>query len=135
MFFMMGIMPGQKELSYTQTVICDRCGQYGRYMVYMTYTVLSLFFIPVFKWGKKYYVKMSCCGASYELDREVGRQIERGQDVEIRPGDLELIRGQGYDIRSAGKDSDDTVLRCCPNCGFTTEEDYDFCPKCGSRLD
>ena len=25
------------------------------------YTVLSLFFIPIFKWGRKYYVQTSCC--------------------------------------------------------------------------
>ena len=58
MFFMMGITQGRKELPFTQTVICDRCGSYGRYMVFMTYTVLSLFFIPVFRWGKKYYVRI-----------------------------------------------------------------------------
>ena len=150
MFFMMGITQGRKDLTFTQTVICNRCGQYGRYMVFMTYTVLSLFFIPVFRWGKKYYVKMSCCGATYELDREVGREIERGMDVEIRPGDLEYMGGQnpysysGYwnnqdyedQPEMIGKDdSYITVIKRCPNCGFSTEEDYDYCPKCGSRLE
>ncbi|MEI3186502.1 MAG: zinc-ribbon domain-containing protein [Lachnospiraceae bacterium] len=22
----------------------------------------------------------------------------------------------------------------CPSCGFETEEDYQYCPKCGQRL-
>ena len=149
MFFMMGITQGRKELPFTQTVICDRCGSYGRYMVFMTYTVLSLFFIPVFRWGKKYYVKMSCCGATYELDREVGREIERGVDVEIRPGDLDYLGGQNpYSYSNHWNDQDDddqpkeisqkdsyiTVIKRCPNCGFSTEEDYEYCPKCGSHL-
>lgn len=47
MFFMMGITDGRKQLDFTQTVICGVCGKYGRYQVFMTYTVLSLFFIPM----------------------------------------------------------------------------------------
>ena len=113
MFFMMGITQGRKDLPFTQTVICDRCGQYGRY-------------------------------------REVGRQIERGMDVEIRPGDLEYMGGQNpysysnywnnqdYDNQPEMIGKDDsyiTVIKRCPNCGFSTEEDYEYCPKCGSRLE
>ena len=52
MFFMMGITDGRKQLDFTQTVICGVCGKYGRYQVFMTYTVLSLFFIPCFKWNR-----------------------------------------------------------------------------------
>ena len=130
MFFMMGITQGQKELPFTQTVICDRCGQYGRYTIFMTYTVLSLFFIPVFRWGKKYYVKMSCCGATYELDKDVGKRIERRENVEIGPGDL----GSGLDSSMGLDSSIYTVIRRCENCGFSTEEDYDYCPRCGNRL-
>ena len=72
MFFMMGITDGRKQLDFTQTVICGVCGKYGRYQVFMTYTVLSLFFIPCFKWNRHYYVQMSCCNTLYELDPEVG---------------------------------------------------------------
>ena len=62
MFFIMGITDGQKELNYNCGVmnICKSCGAYSNYTVFMTYMCLSLFFIPVFKWGKKYYVKASC---------------------------------------------------------------------------
>ena len=59
MFFMMGITDGRKVFDFTQTVICDICGKYGRYQVFMTYTVLSLFFIPCFKWNKRFYVQTS----------------------------------------------------------------------------
>ena len=72
MFFMMGITDGRKQLDFTQMVICGVCGKYGRYQVFMTYTVLSLFFIPCFKWNRHYYVQMSCCNTLYELDPEMG---------------------------------------------------------------
>jgi len=48
MFFMIGIHDGQKQFDFSQTVICNACGAYGRYEVFMTYTVLALFFYPVF---------------------------------------------------------------------------------------
>ena len=56
MIFIGGISQGQKILDYVKTVICDRCGGYGRYQVYMTYMYFSFFFIPLFKWNKRFYI-------------------------------------------------------------------------------
>jgi hypothetical protein len=92
MFFIFGINSGQKKLSSGQLVICNICGSYGRYEVFMTYTSLSLFFIPVLKWGRRYYVTMSCCGTVYELDGEAGRRLAGGENVEISPSDLTLVK-------------------------------------------
>ena len=75
MFFMMGITDGRKDFDFHQQIICDICGKYGRFQVFMTYTVLSLFFIPCFKWNKHYYVQTSCCNTVYELDAEIGKRI------------------------------------------------------------
>ena len=122
MFFMMGIMDRQKELSFNQTVICDVCGKYGSFRVFMTYTVLSLFFIPCFKWNRRYYVRTSCCDTIYELDKETGKSIEKGLVLEITKDKL-------LNMVNRGK-----VVRSCSNCGYTTEEEFDFCPKCGSKL-
>ncbi len=91
MFFMMGITDDRKDLDFTQTIICNVCGRYGRYIVFMTYTVLSLFFIPCFKWNKHYYVQTSCCGTIYELDSEIGKSIARGEQVEVRPEHLTRV--------------------------------------------
>lgn len=123
MFFMMGISPGRKDFDWNQMMICDQCGAYGRYQVFMTYMCLSLFFIPCFKWNKQYYVQSTCCNTIYALDPDIGRQIARGEDVEIRPEHLTKVQA-GY--RKRGKR--------CGNCGFETQEDYDFCPKCGRRF-
>ncbi len=54
MIFIGGISQGQKILDYVKTVICDRCGRYGRFQVVMTYMYFSFFFIPLFKWNRKY---------------------------------------------------------------------------------
>lgn len=123
MFFMMGITQGRKDLDYNQTIICDHCGSYGRYQVFMTYMCLSLFFIPCFKWKKQYYVQSTCCGTIYALDPEIGRKIARGENVEILPRHLTRVQA-GYQSR----------YRKCSNCGYETQEDFDYCPKCGRRI-
>ena len=94
MFFMMGITDGRKDFDFNQVITCDECGRYGRYQVYMTYMVLSLFFIPCFKWNRHYYVQTTCCNALYELDPEIGRRIARGEDVEILPQHLQRVNPQ-----------------------------------------
>lgn len=95
--FMMGITDGRKDFDFNQVITCDECGRYGRYQVYMTYMVLSLFFIPCFKWNRHYYVQTTCCNTLYELDPEIGRRIARGEDVEILPQHLQRVNPQyGY---------------------------------------
>lgn len=130
MFFIFGINSGQKKLSSGQLVICNICGSYGRYEVFMTYTSLSLFFIPVLKWGRRYYVTMSCCGTVYELDGEAGRRLSGGENVEISPSDLTLVK-EGRKQQRKGLSG---TKRSCVNCGYETEEDFAYCPKCGNRL-
>lgn len=125
MFFMMGISPGQKEFNFRQMIICNECGAYGNLAVYMTYTVLSLFFIPVFRWDRHYYVRTSCCGTVYELDPEVGKAIARGEEVELKPGERMTLVKKGWGRVSHRK---------CDICGYETDEDFDFCPKCGNRF-
>ena len=127
MFFMMGITEGRKNLDYNQTEICSVCGRYGRFQVFMTYTVLSLFFIPCFKWNRHYYVQTSCCNTLYELDREMGRRMERGEDVRILPEHLKIVGNGKSDHHYSG-------CKRCQNCGYETTEDFVFCPKCGMRL-
>ena len=122
MFFIMSITGGRKDFDFNQLITCDSCGRYGRFHVFMLYTVLSLFFIPTFKWNKRYYVQTSCCGTIYELDSEVGKRIAGGEDVRIRPEDLQQVsQGRGF-------------VKRCNNCGYETAEDFDYCPKCGTRF-
>ena len=122
MFFIMGITNGRKDFDHNQVMTCPICGAYGSFRVFMTYTVLSLFFIPTFKWGKRYYVETSCCNTICELDPEVGKRIARGEDVQIRQEGLTRVMSRGYSVKR------------CQNCGYTTDEDFEFCPKCGNRF-
>ena len=122
MFFMIGITDREKELAYSGRLIaCPGCGRLAGMQVYMTYTVLLLFFIPCFRWNRRYYVRTSCCGSVFELSYEKGEMIRRGEPVDISEYDLNTV----YRGRS---------LKRCSQCGYETDEDFDFCPKCGQPL-
>lgn len=127
MFFMMGISSGRKDLGTIPMNICASCGAYGRLDVFVTFTQLLLFFIPCFKWNKKYYARSTCCQTLFELDPVKGRQMERGEEVHLEPGDLSVCREGFYGL---GRQT----CYVCDNCGYSTSENFTYCPKCGSRL-
>ena len=119
---MIGITDKEKELAYTGRMIaCQGCGRLAGVQVYMTYTILLLFFIPCFRWNRRYYVKTSCCGSVFELNYEKGEMIRKGEAVDISEYDLNAVY-QGRPVKR------------CPDCGYETNEDFDFCPKCGQSL-
>jgi len=130
----MSITSGRKDLSFCQNMICGQCGKYGRYSVYMTYTVLSLFFIPCFKWNRRYYVTTSCCNTRYELNPDIGKRIARGESIEITKEDLTRAGKTGWYLEDRDQEVPSRIRRCAA-CGFATGEDYDYCPKCGSPLE
>lgn len=123
MFLIMGVDSKRKQLNYNKVFICDRCGQYGRYEVFMTYMCFSLFFIPLIKWNRQFYVRTTCCNTVYALDPAIGRAIANGKEVEIRTEHLRRVQGQSYESQKR-----------CSQCGFTTSEAFEYCPKCGTRF-
>lgn len=123
MFFIFGISNGEKQLDYNETMVCKRCGSFGRFEVYMTYMYFSLFFIPLIIWNRKYYARSTCCNAVYSIPADIGKKIRRGEKVNLSEMDLEPAGGFGQGS-----------VRVCPNCGYPVEPDFDYCPKCGSRI-
>lgn len=122
MFFVFGISTKEKEIDFTQTTICPSCNSYGRYEVFMTYTHFSLFFIPIIKWNKKYYVRTSCCNSLYSIDYEFGKAIERGVKTTIDESDLNPININYH------KDN------YCPSCNYKLSSEYEYCPSCGRKI-
>lgn len=149
MFLMIGVTQGEKQLDVQQPILCGRCGKYGRFEVFVAYSQLLLFFLPVFRWNKRYWARTSCCGACYELPRELGRRIEEGGGPELDQSTLGEAVSSGYwppeddwiggakqwsSLKEKRRNADGRCRRC-PACGFTTGEDYDYCPKCGRPLE
>lgn len=124
MFLIMGLSPGEKKIDFEQTIICDLCGQYGRLEVYLNYMAFSLFFIPIIQWNKRYIIKTTCCNGTCEIDGTLGQEIAKGRVNKLDPKDLPFTKGG--DNRHKSKQ--------CEFCGYITDQDFRFCPKCGKRL-
>lgn len=125
MFFLISLTREEKDLALDQDLIIHgTCGAYGRYQPFMISSVLRLFFIPLFRFSKSYYVRMSCCGEVYGLREEAGRDLARGRKSQIRPEDLVYINDY----------SGQKGPRRCPSCGYLAQEEDFYCSQCGSRL-
>lgn len=122
MFFIFGISNKEKKFEFSQTRVCKTCGSFGRLEAFMTYSFFSLFFIPIIKWNKKYYVRSTCCGSLYTIDAEIGKAIRRGEDIKIEDKDLKPIN------------IDNRNVRYCENCNYKVENEFEYCPKCGEKL-
>ena len=118
MFLMIGVMPETDQADLRDVCPCPVCGRFGSTMVYRSATSLRLFLIPVYKWGKKYYAKRSCCGAVTELPEVIGKGVFDGTISHIEDDYFE--GAQKRDV--------------CPNCGYRLSDEFEYCPKCGTRL-
>jgi len=118
MFFIgiFGIQNGSKEIREYSNTICQ-CGRLSRAILIEEYMYFHFFFIPVFKWGRKYYVQSRCCGRIFSVPEEYVDELKKSDTV-----DFERLR----EIKE--------VPRRCPECGYPIQPDFTFCPHCGKRF-
>jgi hypothetical protein len=125
MFFIAGVYPKRVELDYYEPIMCSCCTKYGRYEAFMEYNEFSFFFIPLFKFGKKFYARTTCCNSLYQIvNKEKGLMMERGQghNVFLKEKDLVMLQ-KGI-----------TCIERCENCGYEATGEYNYCPNCGKPL-
>ncbi len=123
MIFIGGMSSKQEKLDFAQSILCSTCSRFGNLEVFMEYTYLSVFFIPVMKWNRRYYARSTCCGRLYSISEEIGERIRRGEHVTLSESDLQPVL-QGHA----------SFVPRCPRCGHELEGDFRFCPDCGSPL-
>ncbi len=116
-----GIDRARKQIGTHNNAICPTCGAMTRFDILKTCSYFHVFFIPVFRWDVKYYVKPACCESLCELDPDIGREYEKGRNPEIRDEHLQPIN-----VRPG--------LKICSNCKARLEPGFSYCPCCGSRL-
>ena len=123
MFFIgiFGIQQKQKEISTVRNIICPTCEGLGSYEVIKVYDYFHMFFLPVFKWNIRYYIRTSCCKKIMEVNLEVGERIEDGEIVEMKPEDVKELKRM-------------TTSSICRNCGVTIDPHFTYCPYCGKHV-
>ncbi|HBG09498.1 MAG: zinc ribbon domain-containing protein [Limnochordia bacterium] len=120
MFFIgiFGIQDKEEIIKTEQGVTCPVCGAYDRYEVIRAYTYFHIFFIPVWKWNRRYFIRTRCCQRVCGLDEELGQRIEEGQAVSISTEHLDCRQPAG---------------RFCSSCGAQLHSAFNYCPYCGKR--
>ena len=124
MFFIgvFGAENKQKEIKKLHNLQCRNCNAVGGTLI-KSYSYFHFFFIPLFKWNEQYFVVCDGCGSVYEIKKEKGIAAERGENVDITYWDLKDINYSYHNIE-----------RCCSNCGRNLEQDFEFCPYCGDKI-
>ncbi|NLM41230.1 MAG: zinc ribbon domain-containing protein [Firmicutes bacterium] len=120
MFFIgiFGVQSKDEVIKTEQAVTCPVCGAYDRYEVIRAYTYFHIFFIPVWKWNKRYFVRTRCCQRLCALEDGVGARIERGEAVTITAAHLRCS---------------EAPANICPACGAQLHSSFAYCPYCGIR--
>ena len=126
MFFIgiFGVQSKEKEITDSAKIQCRECDKRLGGKLIKTYNFFHFFFIPLFRWGERYYLICNGCNSTYEIPKDKGKRIENGEDIEI----------SYWDLRSIEKGIAHSVIHRCNYCGKEIREDYEYCPYCGSKV-
>ncbi len=125
MFFfgIFGINTKQEEIEDLQNLICKKCGNLSRYTVIKNYNVFHFFFIPIIKWGEKYYLKSRCCNTIYVISKEDLDRVRKEENLN------NIHLKEIY----TGNSSDNNII-ICSECGKEIDSSFKYCPHCGQKL-
>lgn len=120
MFFIgiFGIENKSKNILTNRNNICPLCNAYGSYDILKSYNYFHIFFIPLWKWTTRYFIRTHCCMKFCTLDNNIGLRIENGEMVEIKKEHIHC----------------DNNCTLCPYCSSQIEPGFHYCPHCGKRI-
>lgn len=75
-FYGWGTKADKKEV-YNQN-FCPTCNTVVPFHAVIQYDYFSLFFIPIIKWNKRYYMECPYCGNAHAISKETYLQIKEG---------------------------------------------------------
>ena len=102
----------KKEVSFKCTGCIETKGE-----LIENYSSFELFFIPVYKFKRKYFLRCQSCESLYWLkDESIDNILENGRVV------YENIKEVIYQ------------KEVCPRCNKEIRENCDYCPSCGHKL-
>jgi|AGTN01.2.fsa_nt_gi hypothetical protein len=128
MFFIgiFGIEEKEKALKSFPQVVCPLCGRLSQAVLSERYTCFHIFFIPTFRWSRRCFIKLRCCGAVYEAEADYARRLRTSESIDFSR--LKVVSGGWGGF--AGFESRDTV---CASCGRSCGAGFAFCPHCGTK--
>jgi hypothetical protein len=125
MFFIgiFGVESKEKEIKTFTGVVCPDCGRMTAASFFMSYTYLHIFFIPTFRWNKRCFVRLRCCGALYEVPSGYAEVLKGADTIDFS----RLKKASGGSGEFGG------FYAVCPCCGRRFDKSYPYCPYCGAK--
>ena len=125
MFFIgiFGIESKEKEIKTFGSVVCPDCAKYTQAVLIESYTYFHIFFIPTFRWNRKYFVKLRGCGAVYEAPEDYAKQLKNAASIDFSR--LKKV--------SSGFGGYEDFYAACTNCGKNFDKSFTYCPYCGTK--
>jgi DNA-directed RNA polymerase subunit RPC12/RpoP len=125
MFFIgiFGIESKEKEIKTFGNVVCPDCGKYTQAVLYESYTYFHIFFIPTFRWNRRYFLRLRCCGAVYEAPADYAKQLKDADSIDFSR--LQKV--------SSGFGGYEDFWAVCPKCGKSFDKSFAYCPYCGTK--
>lgn len=119
MFLIAGLSP---KISHVGSVDghCPACGSKGKLFVVKQSQALSLFFIPLLKFGGEYLATCGRCASVMEVEREAGKRTERDLGTSLKAGEMQVVKNN--------------YGPTCSACGRRVYSDQSYCPGCGEKL-
>ena len=132
MFFIgiFGIENRDKEVKELNNLTCKKCNNIVQGKLIKNYDFFHFFFIPLLKWNEKYYVLCDRCKCLYSIQKEKGKAVENGEDVNITYWDLEEV----YPDNTINFNDSIYDMKICQNCGAKVKRDFKYCPYCGKEI-
>lgn len=118
MFFIgiFGIEPKNKTIKEFNNTICPTCDRLTKAELVQTYTCFHFFFLPLFKWNFKYYIRFICCNSIYEVDEGYVDELKNSDTI-----DVNRLKKMSFN------------KNICPECGNYVNPDFSYCPHCGRK--
>lgn len=130
MFFfgILGISSKEKELRDINNIICKKCSSMTTYKLIKVYNVFHIFFIPIIRWGEKYYLKSRCCGTIFEVSKELCKRLETEKDINIKDENINEV------YSGCEEEFYNQYQITCNKCGNRADSSFKYCPYCGEKL-
>ena len=125
MFFVgiFGIEEKHKEIRSIQNMVCKDCQRMTTYELIEVYNFFHFFFVPIFKWNYRYYLKCRSCTTVFQISKELGEVLKAGENPAINDEELNSVFGE----------EDYVSITTCSNCGREIRSEFEYCPHCGNK--
>ncbi len=125
MFFIgiFGIESKEKEIKTFGGTVCPDCGKYTQAALTESYTYFHIFFIPAFRWNRRFFIKLRCCGSVYEAPENYVKQLKNAYTI-----DFSLLKKA-----RTGFGGYEEFWAECHSCGKSFDNSFAYCPYCGTK--